>query len=214
VQITQACQEGWHVVFSLNIRGVEYADIEASLIGTHNVLNAAAVFGLCLALGVPEDSIRDAFISFEGIGRRVEKKGEAKTISIYDDYAHHPTEIMTTLKALKEVFAGKRLVVAFQPHRYTRTRDCLNQFPEAFAEADALILADIYSAGEAPIEGVTNEVLLEKIRNKIKEKVNFVPRQQMVSFLSEFLKPNDILVTMGAGDVTRIGPDLLAFLSE
>lgn len=211
LRIVQARQEGWNSVFSLLFRGEEYRDIEMPLIGHHNVLNAAAVFGLCISLNLSEEMLRAAFKSFCGIGRRADKKGEANSIEIYDDYAHHPTEILTTLKALKAAIKDKRLIVAFQPHRYTRTRDCLDQFPDAFMEADGVILTDIYSAGESSVVGITEETLLEKMRSNRRDpgSITYVPRAELVQFLAGFLQPNDVLVTMGAGDVTQVGPQLL-----
>ncbi len=209
LRITHFNQRGWTTLFTISFQGQEYKDIEIPLIGKHNVLNTAAVFGFGLRLNISEPLLRRALGSFQGVGRRVEKKGEAKAIEVYDDYAHHPTEILTTLKAIKSASEGKRLVVAFQPHRYTRTRDCMDQFPDAFVDADVLILADIYSAGEKSIDGITTERLLENIRNKIKDRVRYVPRQDLVRYLAGFLEPNDVLITMGAGDVTKVGPDLL-----
>jgi len=204
-------QQGWDSVFDLTYQGRVYKNIELPLIGKHNALNATAVFGLALSLGVAEHTARAAFACFQGVGRRAEKKGEVRSIAIYDDYAHHPTEILATLSAMREAALGKRLVVAFQPHRYSRTKECLEQFPEVFDAADELIVTDIYSAGEAPLPGVTIDVVLEKIKTRSKAKVHYVPRQELTSMLCSFLRPQDQLVTMGAGDITRVGPEVLKF---
>jgi UDP-N-acetylmuramate--alanine ligase len=210
LQIENDRQEGWTNVFDVSFEGKKYAQISSSLIGRHNVLNASAVFGLSLRLGVPESAIRKAFATFQGVGRRAERKGSFGSVEIYDDYAHHPTEISTTLSALKQAVAPKRLVVVFQPHRYTRTRDCLAEYPAAFADADELILTDIYSAGEAPIEGISTGVLLEKISALSSVRITHITRRALPEFLASFLQPEDALITMGAGDVTKVGPELLS----
>ena len=207
-------QEGWKNLFNLTFEGKKYDEIEVPLIGGHNVLNASAVFGLGLRLGIAETDIRRAFAFFEGVNRRAEKKGEENGITVYDDYAHHPTEIFATLRAMKHAANKRRLVVVFQPHRYSRTRDCMAEFPHAFYHADELIMTDIYAAGEAPIEGITTEMLLQKVTNASAAKVKYVPRKELSAFLASFLKKGDILVTMGAGDVTKVGPEILEFLKS
>ncbi len=193
-------QEGWQNVFDFRFKKESYQEVVIPLVGAHNVLNASAVFGIALEFGIPADKIREALKSFSGVGRRVEKKGEAREIVVYDDYAHHPSEIMTTLRAM---------VAAVQPHRYTRLRDCMHQFPQVFDHADVLILTDIYSAREEPIAGITSKTLLEKIQAHSSAEVHYVPREELVNFFIKILKPGDVLVTMGAGDITKTGPELL-----
>jgi UDP-N-acetylmuramate--alanine ligase len=206
-------QVGWKNVFDLSFEGAKYLEVEIPMIGGHNVLNAAAVFGLALRLNLSEEVIRRAFSHFKGVGRRAEKKGEKGQIAIYDDYAHHPTEVCATLRALKNatqsVTSSKRLVVAFQPHRYSRTKDCFEEFAAAFDQADELVLTDIFAAGEQPIAGVTAEALLKKIQGKSATSARYISRPDLVSYLVHFLRPGDVLVTMGAGDVTKIGPEIL-----
>lgn len=204
-------QEGWKNIFDLSFQEKEYTEIEIPLIGAHNVLNAAAVFGLGMQVDISEEKIRKAFTSFCGISRRMELKGEKQGISIFDDYAHHPTEIFATLRAVKHAIGHRRLIVAFQPHRYTRTKDCLNEFPAAFASADQLILTEIYAAREAPIEGITSDVIAAKMRAGGK-KVSIVPCAELPSFLMRNLHSGDVLVTMGAGDITKVGPEVLKLL--
>jgi len=208
-RILQFKQLGWTLSFDLFFDEKLYENIEIPLIGKHNILNATAVFCLALRLNILEHQIREAFKNFQGVGRRVDKKGEVKEIQVYDDYAHHPTEIETTLKAIRFAEPDKRLVVAFQPHRYTRTRDCLNQFPGVFDLADEVILTDIYSAGEMPLPGVNTEVFFKKIQEKTNKQIHYVPRSSLVSFLTSFLRSQDVLLTMGAGDITKVGPELL-----
>ncbi len=202
-------QEGWNTLFDISFEGKKYADIELPLIGGHNVLNASAVFGLALKLELTESAIRSAFKTFQGVGRRAEKKGEYGQIAIYDDYAHHPTEIFATLRAMKSAVGKRRLVVAFQPHRYTRTKDCMDLFAEVFDVADTLILTDIYSAGEKPIEGVTGHALFEKIGQKSAVALHYFSRAKLVEGLHSLLRKDDVLLTMGAGDITKVGPELL-----
>jgi len=202
-------QEGWKLYFEVVFEGKTYSQIEIPLIGKHNVSNAAAVFGLGLQLGVPEETIRKALASFQGVKRRLEKKGTKKGVEIYDDYGHHPTEVQCTLKAARQAAGERRLVVAFQPHRYTRTRDCYVEFLGAFEAADVLVFSDIYSAGEEPIPGITGERLFADIVKKSRVEAHFVPRDQMAPFLAQFLRPHDIVVTMGAGNITQLGEELL-----
>lgn len=211
LQIENFRQEGWKNIFDISFEGNQYSEIEIPLVGGHNVLNAAAVFGLGIKINIPEDRIRKAFAHFKGVNRRAEFKGECRGIAVFDDYAHHPTEIFATSRAIKQAIGQRRLIVAFQPHRYTRTQDCLNEFGPAFERADTLILTDIYAARETPIEGVTNEVLLAKIREKVFD-VRYVPRSDLSLFLASFLQQDDVLVTMGAGDITKVGPEVLKLL--
>src|SRR5579872_7063199 len=210
--INACAQEGWNLSFSCAFKDKVYRAIKIPMIGRHNVLNAAAVFGLGVQLNIPEERIRQAFMTFQGVKRRAEKKGETAGISFYDDYGHHPTEIAATLAAFKSAIGNRRLVVAFQPHRYTRTRDCLEQFPEAFSAADAMICTDIYSAGEAPIVGITTEHLLEKIQKRCPAPTTYVARATLPIYLAGHLREGDVLVTMGAGDITKICPEVVEIL--
>lgn len=214
LQIQGCRQVGWKLFFDFSFKGRRYGQVEIPLIGMHNVLNAAAVFGLGLQLEIPEEQIRLAFATFQGVKRRAEKKGETSGISFYDDYAHHPTEISTTLSAFKSAIGESRLIVAFQPHRYTRTRDCLEQFPSAFDAADALICTDIYAAGESTIPGITTETLLEKIQKKSRTQVTYVSREDLTHTLTSYLRSGDVVVTMGAGDITKLAPQVIEKLQH
>ena len=207
LQVENFRQSGWKNIFDLSFDGVEYSGIEIPLVGAHNVLNAAAVFGMGIKVKIPEEKIRKAFSTFKGVNRRAELKGECKSISILDDYAHHPTEIFATLHAIKNAIGHRRLIAAFQPHRYTRTRDCLHEFGPAFMPADLIVLTDIYAAREEAIDGVSTQILLEKIKDSTALDVRYVARPQLTGFLAGLLKPDDVLVTMGAGDITKVGPE-------
>jgi len=207
--VKNAFQVGWRLIFDISFDGEDYDEIEIPLIGEHNVLNAAAVFGLALRLNIKENVIREAFKEFLGVKRRMEKKGEYQETLIFDDYGHHPTEIAKTLLALKAAMPTRRIVVVFQPHRYSRTQDCLESFGSIFDYADHLVLTDIYGAGEKPIEGITSEILLKKIQAKARVSSEYVSRDKLNEHLKAILKPKDILLSQGAGDITSIAEDLM-----
>jgi len=212
LKISNYLQTERGISFDIAFRIKEYKQIELSLLGRHNALNGAAVFGLALSLKVPEKAIREAFQKFSGTKRRLECKGESGQVTVYDDYGHHPTEIAATIKALRERVREKRLFVVFQPHRYTRVRDLFEEFIHSFGDADAVILTDIYSAGEAPIEGITTEALYAKMREKLGTKLHFIPRSKLEGGVVQLVKPLDVVLTIGAGDVTRAGDPILNLL--
>jgi UDP-N-acetylmuramate--alanine ligase len=206
-------QDGWKTCFDIRFEGIEYTGIEVPLIGAHNVLNAAAVFGLGIKVGIDPEKIRKAFSAFKGINRRLEFKGEKGGIFVFDDYGHHPTEIFATLRAIKQAMPHRKLIVAFQPHRYSRTRDCLHEFAFAITSSDQLLLTDIYAAGETPIDGITSEAVLHALKEGAAQDIQYVPRETLVSYLVEHLRPQDVLLTMGAGDITAVGPAVIEQLN-
>ncbi len=182
--------------------------------GVHNVLNALACIGVAAELKVETQKIREALGSFSGIQRRFEFKGEAKGIKIFDDYGHHPTEIAATITAAHENLkyrAGTgRLFVIFQPHRYSRTADLMEEFPPVFRGSDHLILLDIYPAGEKPIEGVNSGILYEKIRERGEVQVEYCQdREKALQSALDRMRSGDILLTLGAGDVWKLGEKAL-----
>lgn len=207
--IESYCQDRWRNIFTICFENKRYREIEIPIIGRHNALNASAVFGLCLKLGMEEEKIRAAFMSFKGIHRRLEYRGEGKGVIFYDDYAHHPTEIVTTLAAIKNAVGVKRVVLAFQPHRYSRTLTCLNEFGRAFDSADLVVLTDIYAAGEKPIAEINEERLFLKVQKQARCPVCHVSRSQLSYELSKLLQVDDCLVTMGAGDIWQVPGDIL-----
>jgi D-alanine-D-alanine ligase/UDP-N-acetylmuramate--alanine ligase len=209
LKILSFAQDEKGIRFDLVFQGKKYRNIELPLFGRHNALNAAAVFGLSLQLLVPEEAIRIAFRSFSGTKRRLEFQGAAHKVKIYDDYGHHPVEITATLSALRASVRERRLVVIFQPHRYTRVRDLFESFLTCFSEADAVLLTDIYSAGEAPIPGVTTAALYSRMKESLGPKLHFFPRQHLEAGVVEILRPLDVALTIGAGDVTLAGPEIL-----
>ena len=143
------------------------------------------------------------------MARRLEFKGESHGVQIFDDYGHHPTEIIATIEALRLKIGTQRLVILFQPHRYTRVRDCFEEFLGAFEGADLVILTDIYSAGERPIEGITTAYLEARMRERLGEKLHFIARPELEKGATALLQSGDVVLTIGAGDVTRVGEALL-----
>jgi UDP-N-acetylmuramate--alanine ligase len=186
--------------------------------GVHNVLNALACIGVALELKMEVGAIKTALDSFGGIQRRFEFKGESKGIKVYDDYGHHPTEIRATIAAAKEnmKYLGEqaRLFVVFQPHRYTRTADLMDEFSASFGGADTLVLLDIYPAGEKPIEGVTSRSLLEKITKGGHAEVAYpAGKEEALRYVLSQMRSGDLLLTLGAGDVWKLGEKVLEGLN-
>jgi UDP-N-acetylmuramate--alanine ligase len=202
-------QEGWSSLFDLHFENKLYPDVKVALIGEHNALNAAAVFGLSLHLGAAVEKIRAALENFPGVGRRCEKRGEVGSVLFLDDYGHHPTEIGKTLAAVKKAIQGRRLVVVFQPHRYTRIRNLLHKFCTAFEMADLLYVTDIYAALEQPIPGIDARLLVENIQKTSTVPCTYLPKERWCEELKTALQPHDVLLTLGAGDITRLHADLI-----
>jgi UDP-N-acetylmuramate--alanine ligase len=178
----------------------EIAQFTVPLPGRHNVSNALAAIALSLELEIDIDSLKKSFESFRGIRRRMELKLKKKDILVFEDYAHHPTEIKATLDALKN-FKHKRIFAVFQPHRYTRTKFLLNEFGTCFRGVDRLIVTDIYAASEPPIEGINAEVICEKAKKAGVENATFLPKYDILKSLLQELKPGDLVAVMGAGDI-------------
>lgn len=188
--------------------------------GRHNALNAAGVLTLLMTRGVDMEKAAEALSEFSGVRRRFDLVGEADGVTILDDYAHHPTEIAATIAAAKEL-DFKRVCVVFQPHRYSRirlfTEVLKDEFGKAFDQADMVTFMDVYPAGETPVPGVSGKTFMQPLYDNPAHPadLNYVSRRmQVVPFLLEKLQPGDLIITMGAGDVTSIGPELLAALQE
>lgn len=193
-------QEGWNLLFDLDYEGWVCKNIEVPLVGYHNALNALAVFGMALKVGLDEAVIREAFKSFKGVKRRSEFKGKAFEVELRDDYAHHPTEIKATLKALKMAARHRCLHVFFQPHRYSRTKHCLEEFANAFDDADEVVITDIYGAGESPDASIHAQDVVRKIQEASRVPVKYGSNGEV--------RPLSIAVTMGAGDIWKEGERL------
>ena len=187
--------------------------ITLNLPGIHNVNNSLAGIAVGLELNIPFHIIKKALETLDGVQRRLEIKGEVNGITVMDDYGHHPTEIKTTLSAVKESWPGRRIVAVFQPHRYTRTKALFDDFTRSFYHSDALVVLPIYAAGEDTIEGVDSGLLFESIRARgHKSIVFFEDKKETISYLKNILEKGDILLTLGAGDVWKVGEDVLAEL--
>ncbi len=185
--------------------GQDLGWFELSVPGVHNINNSLAAIAVARELEVELETVRKALKEFAGVQRRFQIKGEVNGIIVVDDYGHHPTEVRATLAAAA---AGleRRVVVVFQPHRYTRTQHLLQDFFTAFNQADKLIVMEIYAAGEKPIPGVTGQALFEGIKKYGHKDVTFIPdRNRIVPHLMEQLKRGDLLITLGAGDVWKLG---------
>lgn len=190
-------------------------EIHLSLPGRHNVYNALAVVCVGLELEIPFPVIAEALGCFEGVQRRMQLKGTAGAITVMDDYGHHPTEIRATLAAIKEAWPGKRLVVLFQPHRYTRTQGLYKEFLTAFHQADFLVMTSIYAASEAPIPGVDSESLLAEIKRHGQRHTHYIASVDgMAEALVSLLQPGDLVLTLGAGNIVRVGEELLGLLQK
>lgn len=206
-------QNGWMLSVDAKIGNKEYKNIEAALVGKHNALNVLAVFGLALSLDLDEDKVRGALRSFRGVLRRCEKKGEAHGILFLDDYAHHPTELKATLKGIRQAVGERRIIIAYQPHRYTRTKDCMGMYGDVFNEADELLITEIYAARETPIPGISHESVMTEAQIKLKSHCRHVCRADVAAELARVLRPHDVLVTLGAGDITKVCGEVMVNLS-
>jgi UDP-N-acetylmuramate--alanine ligase len=190
-------------------------EIELPVPGKHNVYNALAATAVALELEVSFSKIVEAFKIFKNANRRFQFKGEVNGISVVDDYGHHPTEIVATLSAARNSSGGRRTVVVFQPHRYTRTQELMDEFALAFNNADVLYVLDIYAASEQPIEGITAEILTENIRRYGHKNANYIGDiDTAAERVSKDLQQGDLLITLGAGTVTRLSDEILEVLSN
>ena len=202
------------VDFTALHHGQPLGPVRLRLPGRHSVTNALAAVAVGHELQIPFSRVAEALDGFTGIHRRFEIKGEPRGIMIIDDYGHHPVEIQATIEAIRDSWK-RPLIVIFQPHRFSRTRDLFDDFLAAFEGADRLVLTEIYAAGEEPIEGVTSEALYQAIKRKGHMEVEFVPdKGQIVKQVAEKLNPGDIVLTLGAGDIYRVGEALLEALKD
>ena len=210
VQARNLIFEGLRSRFTLHHQGEPLGDIRLNLPGIHNVYNAMASVAVGFELGIPFETVKAALETVEGVQRRLEIKGDVNGITIVDDYGHHPTEIKTTLQAAKEAWPDRRMVVVFQPHRYSRTRALFDEFTRSFYQSDVLLVLPIYSAGENVIEGVDSNSMCDGIRQHgHKEVICKDTIAAAVAGLKDILVPGDILLTLGAGDVWKVGEDIL-----
>ncbi len=207
--------EGGEAVFGVKKRGEQLGEIRLLMPGRHNADNALAAAAVAMELDVPFADVQGGLRGFDGIGRRLERVGAASGVSVFDDYGHHPEEIRVTLRAVREAWPENRLVVAFQPHRYTRTHHLGDAFHTAFYDADRVIVAPIYAAGEAPIPGVSSRKLAGGIRAHGHRSCDAAEDlEDALGRLHEEARAGDIVLTLGAGDVWKVGRKLLERLER
>jgi UDP-N-acetylmuramate--alanine ligase len=200
--------------FCVSYRKKDLGEFTLHVPGVHNVLNATAAIAVGIGLDVEVEAIRAALDQFRGVDRRFQLRGRAAGVSVIDDYGHHPTEIKATLAAARQC-GFRKVHVVFQPHRYTRTRDLMEEFTGAFADADSLFVLDIYAASEKPIDGVSGEAMAEAIREKGGRNARYVGSfAEAVSLVSVVAEDGDMILTLGAGSVSQLGPMILEKLGK
>jgi UDP-N-acetylmuramate--alanine ligase len=210
---TRLVYRGLETSFVASHAGRTLGEFTVRMPGQHNVLNCLAAIAVADELEVPLDVLKDALATFHGVARRFSVVGEVGGVTLVDDYGHHPAEIEATLAAARHAFSG-RLLVAFQPHRYTRTELLFDAFTRAFNAADVLLVTDIYPAGEPPIEGVSGRRLAEAIARHGHHAADYVgDKQVLAERLSELAEPGDLVIALGAGDINQILPHVASRLS-
>ena len=198
--------------FAVEYDGDLLGDIQLRVPGNHNIRNSLAAIGVGLSLGVSFDDMRAGLAGFGGVDRRFQRLCEIAGVTIIDDYAHHPTEINATLQAARVSYPGKRIVAAFQPHLYSRTRDFASEFGNALANADSVFLTDIYPAREQPIDGVSSDLIASVLRDRGRAVEWRGDRKALAPALCDFVRAGDVVLTIGAGDITSTGLELKAAL--
>jgi UDP-N-acetylmuramate--alanine ligase len=206
-------QEGVAQHFDVAYDGRRLGSLRLGVPGTHNVLNALAAIGCGLALGSTLEQMRPGLEAFAGVDRRFQKIATVGGITVVDDYAHHPTEIAATLQAARAAFPGARVVAGFQPHLYSRTRDFADEFAAALSRADVVFLADIYAAREAPIAGVTSALIADALERRGCPPSWSGARANLATALSRHARSGDLILTMGAGDITLTAYELRDLLA-
>ncbi|MEA2101638.1 MAG: UDP-N-acetylmuramate--L-alanine ligase [Thermodesulfobacteriota bacterium] len=210
---THARFNGIETSFKMHRNGDIMGTIHLHVPGEYNCLNALAAIGTALELGIGFEIIQKGIASYKGVDRRFHLRGESHGIMVVDDYAHHPTEIRATLKAIRRGFPDKRVIAVFQPHRYTRTRDLFDDFVTSFYDASILYITAIYPASEAPVEGVHAKGLCEEIRKHGHRQVFYIEdKKDLPETLLDEIRDNDLVIFLGAGDVWRQGPRLLEMI--
>jgi UDP-N-acetylmuramate--alanine ligase len=194
--------------FQVAFKNQELGEFHLHVPGVHNILNAAAAIAVGIGLDLQPDQIRSALENFRGVDRRFQLRGKAAGVSVIDDYGHHPTEIRATLAAARQC-GFRKIHVIFQPHRYTRTQDLMDQFATAFGDADTLVILDIYAANEKPIEGITGEALTRHIQEAGRD-ARYVPSfVEAADMVAATAQEGDMILTLGAGSVSQLGPMIL-----
>jgi len=197
-------------------QGEKIGELYLKVAGYHNILNALAAIAVARELGISFMEITKILETFQGVHRRMEIIANLDDkILILDDYAHHPTEIKSTLSALRTSWQDRRIIAIFQPHRYSRTKLLAEKFGKAFFDADCVIINNIYSANESPISGISGETIFREVKKSNHRKVKYLPfKEDILSYLSEIVRPGDIIITMGAGDIWTVGQELAEQLNK
>lgn len=210
VMAVDVVPKGMITEFTVFSDGDKLGRVELPMPGRHNVYNALAAVCVGLEVGVPFGLIADALCEFEGVSRRFEVVGEVGGVTVLDDYGHHPTEIEAVLKAARSVWPDRRIVAVFQPHRYTRTHALCHTFGSCFDEADLVLLADIYPAGERKMAGVSSGLILEAARDHGHRAIHYVGDiKSACESLIQHARPSDVVITLGAGDVWKVGVEFV-----
>ena len=207
LRATNIRPRGLQTDFDVVRAGAQPFTVSVNLPGLHNVLNSLAAIGVALELGIDEQAIRRALAAFQGIDRRLQHIADVQTpvgrVTVVDDYGHHPTEVAATLQALRQGYAGRRIVLAFQPHRYTRTRDLIDDFGKVLSGADVLFVTEVYAAGEAPIAGADGRAICRAVRTRGHIEPVFVEKvEDLAAALIDVICADDVIVTMGAGHIS------------
>jgi UDP-N-acetylmuramate--alanine ligase len=205
-------REGLGTRFDVVFDDEMVGEVKLAIPGEHNVRNALGALAVGLLLGATVPAMAPGIGSFRGVERRFQLLGEVGDVMIVDDYAHHPTEVRASVQAARAAAPDRRLVVAFQPHLFTRTRDFAREFAEALALADVVLLLDIYPAREKPVVGVTSQLIADQLSALGSPIAWTGARTALSDALVEVVRPTDLVVLMGAGDITRSGPELLSAL--
>ncbi|MCD4690403.1 UDP-N-acetylmuramate--L-alanine ligase, partial [bacterium] len=199
---------------TVEARGEELGRMDITMPGLHNVYNSLGAVAVGLELGVGFDGIASALRDFEGIARRFEIKGEVNDVLVLDDYGHHPAEVATTLAAAATRW-NRRIVALFQPHRYTRTQKMAGEFGHAFYDAEVLVVTGIYAASEEPIEGVSGQLIADAARKLGHRNATYIEKMDdLLEHALDIIKPGDVVVTLGAGDISKLGGRILEALKE
>jgi UDP-N-acetylmuramate--alanine ligase len=211
----QVRTEGFGSAFVATRHGKVLGSVILNIPGLHNICNALAAIATGVELDIPFARIQEALREFSGIQRRFEVKGEVRGITVVDDYGHHPTEIDATLRTARLVWPERRLVVIFQPHRYTRTHALWREFCRPLLTADAVLLTEVYGAGEPYIPGVSSTLIWEGLRALGHPQTLFIPdKEELASEMLRHIRAGDIVLTLGAGDVWKVGEQVLKALQE
>jgi len=218
IRAVNIVRQGVQTRFDVQRRGsAQPLSVQLNLPGVHNVLNSLAAIAVALELSVPDAAIQTALASFHGVDRRLQQYGDVQTaagrVTLIDDYGHHPTELAATLEAIRQGWPDRRILLAFQPHRYTRTRDLLDDFARVLSSVDALIVTEVYAAGEAPITGADGKAICRAVRSHGRVEPVFIDKiEELPRALIQIARDGDVIVTMGAGSIGSAAHDLPAAL--